>query len=140
MKFTEQIPVFGDDFDFYQTAVILSTTTIRRVENDSVVWREQKRHFTLWIPDGYDPGRTVVDEPATVAKDVTVTDTVDMGANESTVTVAEEATMADKVIDDPVQPSNNEATLKDKVLPSDKEVVELVQPSEFSRPRSEQQG
>ena len=63
------------------------------------------------------------------AKDVTVTDTVNMGANESTVTVAKEATLADEVIDDPVQPSDNEPTLADKVLPSDMEVVESLQPS-----------
>ena len=61
--------------------------------------------------------------------DVTVTDTVDMGANESTVTVAKEATLTDEVIDDPVQPSDKEPTLADKVLLSDMEVVELLQPS-----------
>jgi len=58
VKFYENIPDFGDGYDFSRTAVIMNAPTSVNVKGDNVIWNGDHRHFSLWLPHGYDPCKT----------------------------------------------------------------------------------
>ena len=55
-SYTEEIPTFGPEYDFFRTAVIMNAPTCSFVSGDEITWNNQKnqfrRHFTMWIPAG----------------------------------------------------------------------------------------
>ena len=55
VKFYEEIPDFGDGYDFYRTAIIMNAPTCTNVKGDKVMWNGEQRHFSMWLPHAYDP-------------------------------------------------------------------------------------
>jgi hypothetical protein len=55
-SYTEEIPTFGPDYDFFRTAVIMNAPTCSFVSGDKTTWNNKQdqsgRHFTMWIPAG----------------------------------------------------------------------------------------
>ena len=51
--YSEVIPTFDKDYDFYRTAVVTHSRTSKRIEDEEIVFSNSMFHFALWIPDEY---------------------------------------------------------------------------------------
>jgi hypothetical protein len=64
LKYSVGLPNFGKDDDYYRTAVIMHCPTIEEVVKgtDRVIWSNDSEqhgteHFTMWLPENYDPSK-----------------------------------------------------------------------------------
>ena len=48
------LPEFSDGFDFYRTAVVMNSAT-STINGDHIKWVRDQKHFTMWIPQAYNP-------------------------------------------------------------------------------------
>ena len=59
-KYSKCIPDFGENFDFYRTAVMMRAPASLRVDGDYIYWNDKEAVdyiYSMWLPESYDPTR-----------------------------------------------------------------------------------
>jgi len=101
-KYTSFIPEFGDNFDFYRTAIIMKTPACTHVVNDVIVWDAKwgRFHYTMWLPKSYDPTIKVPYDPAinVMVRPTNVNEVVSEAASTVNEVVPEAASTVKEVV------------------------------------------
>ena len=74
-KFSTSIPDFGQDFDFFRTAIFMRSPGCLRADQDYIYWLKEKGEqvMTMWLPQSYDPTKEDRNNVAKAKRDRTVT-------------------------------------------------------------------
>lgn len=70
-KYSSSIPVFGDEFDFFRTAIIMRAPGCAGTDGDHIYWYQNRIEpiLTMWLPQSYDPTK---EERKTAPRDLVV--------------------------------------------------------------------
>ena len=129
-KYTSFIPEFGDNFDFYRTAIIMKTPACTHVVDDVIVWDGKwgMFHYTMWLPKSYDPTIKVTYDPSSINVTVRPTNVNEVVPEAASTTVIQEE------VPPPTQHVVNEVT-----PPTQHVVNEVTVPEEAPPPRTRTQ-